>query len=520
MTTYSKRLLPLAVSVLALGWGGQAQAATSCETAARAALPKGEILSATVVEKGGFTPPAGPNGPGNLTPFKTLPAFCRVEARLFPSADSDIRMEMWVPLDGWNNRFQMVGNGAYAANLQYGDLAIGVSKGYAVAAANTGHTSDHNSDFWVGHPEKAQDWQTRAVHETVTASKQILTTVFGKAPTYSYWNSCSTGGRQGWMSAQYFPDDIDGLAIGDPANPMTRLQANSIFISLALTKTPESFIQPEKWQMIHDTVLKACDAKDGLKDGMVENPMACGFDPKKLLCKAGDGADCLTPPQFEALSAILTGSRNPGTGEQLYVGYPLGTRMLPGPVAGKTPDTSAPTTFRMLFNDPQWDYHTFNFDTDTARADALGRGKMNADEPERLAKLFARGGKILTYHGWDDQAISPLIAIKLYQDALAANGGLAKAGNAIRLFMIPAKGHCGNPFDQMEPLVKWVEQGVAPEQVVVTYKNTTPDGKTTERQHPVCAYPKVARYTGKGSSDEVSSYTCVATKDEAKPRKG
>ncbi|MBB3953786.1 tannase/feruloyl esterase family alpha/beta hydrolase [Novosphingobium sediminicola] len=498
----------LAASLLSLGMATSAHAATSCDVAVKSALPKGEILSGVIVAKGGFVPPAGAGG--NPAAFRDLPSFCRVEARLFPSPDSDIRVELWVPLDGWNNRLQMLGNGAYSANIQYGDLAIGLAKGYAVVAGNTGHTNDHNGDFWVGHPEKATDWQTRAVHETVVAAKQILAAMAGAALRFTYWNSCSTGGRQGWMAAQYFPDDFDGLAIGDPANPMTRLQANSIYITQALNKTPESFIPAPKWQMIHDTVLKACDAKDGLADGLVENPLACGFDPKKLLCKAGDAEICLTAPQLAALTAITQGSRNPRTGEQLYPGYPLGARLLPGPIAGKTPDTSAPITFRMLFNDPSWDYHSFDFDKDTARADELGRGRMNAVEPERLAALFARGGKILTYHGWDDSAISPLIAIKLYQDALAANG--AKAVDGIRLFMIPAKGHCGNPFDQMEPLVKWVEQGIAPQTITVSYKQTGPDGQAQERLHPVCAYPKVAHYTGKGGPDDVASFACVAQK--------
>jgi feruloyl esterase len=314
------------------------------------------------------------------------------------------------------------------------------------------------------------------------------------------------------MAAEYFPDDFDGLAIGDPANPMTRLQAGSIWANLALNKSPASFIPPEKWAMIHDTVVAACDARDGLKDGMVQNPLACNFDQRRLACKAGDEATCLTAPQMEALAAVIGGAHNPRTGEQVYPGFPLYTRLLPGPVAGRNPDSSAPTTFRMLFNDPDWDYRTFNFDTDIARSDELGRGKMNADEPERLAKLFGRGGKILMYHGWDDPAISPLISIKLFNDAVAANRGASRPGtnDAIRLFMVPAKGHCGNPFDQMDPLVKWVEEGVAPDVITVPYK--APPSGGTDRVLPVCPWPGVARYSGKGSPDEPSSFVCPARK--------
>jgi hypothetical protein len=517
-----KTHLPLAfgLALLASAATGRAMAATACEDLAKASLPHSEITGAAMVAAGAFAPPAGPGGGGaNGALYKTLPAFCRVEATLRPSADSEIKAEVWLPAENWNGRLQLGGNGAYSGALMYGDLARSVAQGYAGAVSNTGHTNDHNDDFYVGHPEKARDWEVRAVHETVVAAKLLVADRYGSGPKYSYWNSCSTGGRQGWMEAEYYPNDFDGLAIGDPANPMTRLQANSIWANLALTKTPESFISPQKWKMISDKVMAQCDAKDGVKDGLIENPLACRFPVKSLQCKAGDGDDCLTAPQMASLQAIIGGSKNPRTGQQLYPGFPLGTRMSPGPVAGMKPDPSAPTTFKILFNDPSWDYHSFDFDKDTARADKLGRGTMNADEPARLKALFAHGGKVLLYHGWVDPAISPLIQIQLYEQALAANGGLAKNRNNLRLFLVPGKAHCGNPFDEMKYLTDWVENGHAPDSVLVGYQKNpppTPAGQfgggqgPNDRFRPVCAFPKVARYKGTGSIDEAENFACVS----------
>jgi feruloyl esterase len=514
-------LKALALALLVSTAAGHAMAAVSCEDVAKASLPDAQITGAKLVAAGAFTPPTGGGGgPGNAALYKSLPAFCQVQVTLTPSPDSAIHSEVWIP-QNWNGRLELGGNGAYMGSIMYGDLAHAVAKGYAGADSDTGHTRDHDEDFYVGHPEKVLDWETRAVHETTVAAKRIIAAMYGAGPKYSYFNSCSTGGREGWIEAEYYPNDFDGMAIGDPANPMTRLQANTIAINLALTKTPESFIPPEKWAMIAQAVTDECDAKDGLKDGLIENPLACNFKVKSLLCKSGDAADCLTQPQLTALEVVISGSKNPRTGEQLYPGFPLGTRMSPGPVTGIKPDTSAPVTFRILFDDPNWDYHTFDFDKDTARADKLGYQKMNAVNPENLKTLFAHGGKILMYHGWSDPAISPLIGIKLYKDAVKANGGLKNTYDKIRLFLVPNSGHCGNPFDQMEALSTWVEHGKAPDKVIVGYQKNPPkpvpgqfggQQGPLDRFRPVCPYPQVSRYRGAGSIDEAENFRCVMPK--------
>ena len=506
----SLKLKIFALSLLMSAATGRAMAAVSCDAVARASLDHTEVTSATLVASGAMTaPPGGPRDEAAL--FPTLPAFCRVQVTLRPAPDSEIKAEVWIPADKWNGRLEMIGNGAYSGGMMFGALARGVAKGYAVAVTDTGHSDDRRDDFYVGHPEKVTDWETRAVHETVVMAKTIIGIVAGSGPRYSYWNSCSTGGRQGWMEAEYYPTDFDGLAIGDPANPMTRLQAGSIWANLAVHKTPNSFITPQKWAMVHAAVVRECDAKDGLKDGLIENPLACHFNPKTLLCKSGDQADCLTRPQLEALEAVTNGPRNPRTGAQIYPGYPLGDP-LPGSIARDQPDPASVETFRILFNDPNWDYHTFNFDTDVAQSDTLGYQKMNAVDPANLKALFARGGKILMYHGWDDPAITPLISLQLYNEAVAANGGLANTYDNIRLFMVPGKEHCSVNFDQMAVISAWVEEGKAPEMIVEPYappgspRNTAPTFTRT-----LCPYPKVARYKGAGSTDDAANFGCVAS---------
>ena len=491
---------------------GSAQAATSCEDLAKTALPHTQVTSATLVAAGKFTPPAGPGAgnPNNNKVYATLPAFCRIQATSKPTPTSDIKLEIWLPAEKWNGRLEALGNGGFSPNIMLNNLAQAVAQGYAAVGNNTGQDTG-NADFSIGHPERIPDWGSRAVHESVVNGKALAQAHYGMKPAYAYWNSCSTGGRQGLVAAEYYPDDFDGLAVGDPANPMTRLQANSIYINLALNKDAESFITQEKWAAIAKVVMEQCDAKDGLKDGLINNPMACNFKVETLQCKGEDKVSCLTAPQIVAYRKILTGSVNPRTGEHLYPGYPFGTEMLPGPVAGKNPDNSAPATFKMLFQDKDWDFHTFDFDKDTARAAKLGNDTIDAVDEKKLAKLFAHGGKLFMYHGWVDPAISPLISVDYYTKAVAANGGKAKADQSIRLFLVPGMAHCGggygpNTFDKMEVISNWVEKGQAPDRIIASRV----ENDKVVRTRPLCPYPQVSKYKGAGSVDDAANFACVA----------
>ena len=243
---------------------------SNCESLSRLTLPNVTITSAQSVAAGAFTPPATP-GPGrvNAALFQGLPAFCRVMATLTPSSDSDIKVEVWLPASGWNNDLQAIGNGGWNGTMGYPALAEGVKRGYATAGTDTGHEGG-SASFALGHPEKLIDFAYRAVHEMTVTSKAIIQNFYGSAPRYSYWNGCSTGGRQGLKEAQKFPADYDGIVAGAPANYQTHLHAWSVWVAQQVNKTPDSFLTPEKLAVLHKAVLAACDATDGVKDGLLE----------------------------------------------------------------------------------------------------------------------------------------------------------------------------------------------------------------------------------------------------------
>jgi feruloyl esterase len=257
-------------------------------------------------------------------------------------------------------------------------------------------------------------------------------------------------------------------------------------------------------------VLAACDGLDGLKDGLIEEPTSCHFDPQVMACKDADGAGCLTPKQVQSVKTILGPLKSPSTGEVIFPGYQPGTELAWGLlIGGPDPYETALDQFRyMVFNDPKWDWRTFDVDRDLAKADQVLYGLLTAIDPKSLNPFFARGGKLLTYQGWSDQDISPLASVNFYKSMPSAVGD-ATVSNSMRLFMVPGMGHCGggegpNTFDMMAPLDEWVEKGQAPARVVASHSTS---GKV-DRTRPLCAYPQVARYTGTGSIDEAENFTC------------
>ena len=287
--------------------------AASCESLATLVLPNTTITSAQVVAPGAFVPPGGPGKGKGANIYKELPEFCRVAATLKPSGDSDIKVEFWLPTSNWNRKLQSVGNGGWAGVISYSALADAVKAGYASASTDTGHVGGSGS-FALEHPEQLIDFSWRSEHEMTLKAKAVVQAFYGSAPRLSYWNGCSTGGRQGLKEAQKFPDDYDGIIAGAPANRT----AISLWIAFAVLKDPASYIPPAKYPVIHQAVLDACDLRDGVKDGLIEDPTRCKFDPKVLLCKNGDGPSCLTAPQVEAAKKIYSAATNPRTGQELF----------------------------------------------------------------------------------------------------------------------------------------------------------------------------------------------------------
>ena len=468
------------------------------------------------VPAGGFSLPGG-NAQANAA-FQSLPGFCRVAATLKPSSDSDIKIEVWLPSSGWNGKFEGVGNGGWAGSISYGALAQGLRRGYAAASTDTGHQADVSSAAWaLGHPEKVVDYAYRSEHEMTVKAKAIIQAFYGDVPRYSYWSGCSGGGKQGLAEAQRYPADYDGIIAGASANDMVHLHAAWIRIAQVVHKKEESYIPPEKYSLVHNAVLEACDATDGVKDGLLEDPMRCHFDPRILACKSGDGPGCLSAAQVEAAQQIFTPTTNPRTKQvmmsPLLPGSEVAWGVLAGPLANGAPATRessvADNTFKyVIFKDPKWDFRTLNFDKDIEFAEKTDNGLNAANDPN-LQPFFGRNGKLLMYHGWSDQVVPPENSVKYY-DSVKKTAG-AKADDSIRLFMVPGMTHCGggpgpNTFDSLTAIEQWVEKGKAPEQMIASH---SADGKV-DRTRPLCPYPQVAKYKGSGSIDEAANFTCAA----------
>ena len=478
---------------------------SSCDSLTKVALPDSTITMAQVVPAGQFTPPSG--GGRGANPYKNLSEFCRVAVTIKPTSDSDIKVEVWLPVNGWNSKFQAVGNGGWAGAISYSAMADAVRAGYASASTDTGHVGGRGI-FALGHPEKLIDFAWRSEHEMTVKAKAIIQAFYGAGPKLSYWNGCSTGGRQGLKEAQMFPDDYDGIIAGAPANRT----AISLWIAHAVLKDPASYIPPSKYPIIHRAAIAACDSRDGLKDGLIGDPAKCNFDPKVLLCKSTDGAECLTGSQVEAAKKIYSPAVSPRTGQQLFSSLVPGTELGWGVQAqGPEPSANIYDQYRyVVFKDPNWDWKTFNFDGDVVRGDLPENLVMNATDPNMKA-FFARGGKLLLYHGWSDPNVPAPNTIKYYNSVADVMGGAAKASNSIRLFMAPGMGHCSggegpNAFDKVGPLEQWVEQGKAPEKLNASHST---DGKV-DRTRPLCPYPQVAEYMGTGSIDDAANFVCSA----------
>ena len=266
---------------------------------------------------GSFTLPSGQVLP-------KLPASCRVAGTIKPSADSNILFEVWLPNAQWNSRLQQVGNGGLAGSLAlfYAGLPGALQRGYAVAGTDDGHQASGIDGSWaIGHPEKVKDFGYRAVNLTNMNAKSIATAFYGQAPHYSYFNACSEGGREAHMEAQRFPSDFDGILVGSPAHFWTDLMVRFQWDQHALLIDPASYIPASKLPAIQKAALDACDAMDGVVDGIVNDPRTCNFNPSALLCTGADNNSCLTAAQIVALKDIYEGPTNPRTGERISTGY-------------------------------------------------------------------------------------------------------------------------------------------------------------------------------------------------------
>jgi hypothetical protein len=518
--------------------------AAGCDDLAGLSLPDTTITAAQSIPAGTFNLPTGER-------FPNLPAACRVTGVIRPSADSNILFEVWLPAAQWNTRLQQVGNGGLAGNLSifYATVPGALQRGYVVAGTDDGHQASPLDASWaIGHPEKVKDFGYRAVHLTNRNAKAIAARFYGKAPRYAYFNACSEGGREAHMEAQRFPADFDGILVGSPAHFWTDLMVRFQWDEHALLETPASYIPASKLPAIQAAAVAACDALDGVVDGVVDDPRRCHWNPARLLCKGADNASCLTAPQVAALNKIYAGPTNPRTGERISTGYERSGEnsgnwisYIIGPTAGFGLQQLFSVAFYsgMVFEDPAWDSRTFDFDHDVAFARRKLARVLDATNPD-MSAFRRQGAKMIQYHGWIDASPHPRGSIEYYEQVVDANSpggghrasentaGLRRTQEFYRLFMVPGMEHCvGGPgpnafgqilappplsadpeHDMLSALVRWVEHGVAPARVVATkYVNDDP-AQGVVRTRPLCPYPEVAVYDGSGSTDDAGNFRC------------
>jgi feruloyl esterase len=490
-------------------------APTPCAGLKSVSLPGTTITIAESVPAGTFTPPggAGPAGGqrGGQPAGLAVPAFCRVAATLRPTSDSEIDMEVWMP-ENWNGKFQFVGGGGWAGVISYPALAAALQEGYATASTDTGHKGG-NANFAVNHPEKVVDFAYRAVHESTVKAKAIMTTFYDRGPRISYWNGCSTGGRQGLMEAQRYPEDFDAIIAGAPANYQTHLHAWDLGVSVPVVTNPAAAVPAAKLDMLNKAVTAACDSKDGVKDSLLNEPRTCKFDPSTLLCKAGDNANCLTAPQLESVKRMYAPAMTKSS--QLIFpgkepGSETGWQVISG---GNAPPGISVGSFQVAYNDLNWDWRGFDLDRDIKVVDEKFGTIVNAVNPD-LSAFKARGGKLILYHGWNDTAISPGNTINYYNSVLNKMG--QKQDNWIRLFMVPGMGHCQggigpNQVNWMAALERWRESGAAPEQLPAYHVSNN----RVDMARPLCPYPQVAQYKGVGSTNDAANFVCKAPQSTA-----
>ncbi|MBV8629430.1 MAG: tannase/feruloyl esterase family alpha/beta hydrolase [Silvibacterium sp.] len=506
-------------------------------------LPDGKITSAEVVPAGSFVPPGLKPDEKPWPGYKTTPAFCRVRVTLTPTPSSDIKVEVWMPVVGWNGKFRGIGNGGFAGYIGYEGLARSVTLGYASGATDTGHAAENVDAGWaLGQPEKIVDYGYRGIHEMTAESKTIVQAFYGSEPSRSYFASCSNGGRQALMEAQRYPADYDGIIAGAPANNWTPMLTGGLHL-LQVLDGP-GYIPGAKVPAIAKAVVAACDAKQGVSDGVIDDPPQCHFDPKVLLCKSAETDSCLTGPQIASVKAIYAGTKDV-SGKLIFPGTPPGAE--DGPegwglwIFGKEQGKSLGTLFvtgyfaNMVYGSKDWDFRKANVDDALRLANEKTGAALNATDPN-LKAFFGRGGKLMIYHGWNDPGISAFNSINYYRSVSQAAGAQA-TDQSMRLYLVPGMQHCaGGPgatsfgqdqadvphdaqHDIFAALVDWVENGHAPSTLIASKipqdaasDPPPPGGIKPEMTRPLCPWPKEAKYSGKGDEKSASAFECVTGK--------
>ena len=528
----SKFVLACSAAAVAAGWAslpfaaalGQTQPSVTstavdgkaCAKLAHARIDGGEIVSAVSVGAGSDL------ATGRLSFAKAKAPFCRVSAMLRPVAGSEIRVEVWLP-DTWNSKLLAVGGGGFSGGLDTVAITLGtgLADGYAGLATDAGHLTVEGAGWAAGQPEKVVDWSHRANHVGARFAKALIEMHYGRPARRAYFNGCSNGGRDALMEAARYPDDYDGIIAGAPAFDWTGMNAAFLWNWQTIFQSPGAQSLPTKIATVSAAIRAKCDVRDGVKDGILENPRVCRFDPSELACKGADEKTCLTVPEVSALRKIYAGPRL-RNGKAVSSGLALGDEDIPANANGWLDPTAQGTGtfgaefFRwMVYQDPNWRAESFSLNRDYPKAVAQ-MGSLVDVGPD-LRAFTARGGKLILWHGWSDARVPAERTVRYYGDVQRKIGG-SLAKKSVRLFMAPGMAHCfagpgPNKFDMVPELDRWVERGKAPEQVIATkFDNDlfALAGLPTKplRTRPLCPWPKTAHYKGKGSTDDAANFAC------------
>lgn len=451
-------------------------------------------------------------------------AFCRVSVLLQPVDGSSIRTEVWLPAAAdWNGRYLAAGNGGYAGSLVMPIIGMhrAMAGGYASAGTDSGHQGVAEEANWAhGNRVAVEDWAHRANHVTTEAAKQLIRVFYGRPAERSYFSGCSNGGREALMQAIRYPNDYDGIISGAPAAAWSETMSGFL-ANVRAVNQPDAQLSPENLQLITRTALERCDHLDGVRDGVIEHPPSCPFDPAELRCTSGNSGACLSDAQIAAVHEVQRGPRT-RDGQRLITGFevsgagPGWQEWITGPTA--TQGRFGEGYFRwIVYDNPDWSRAQFDLDRDYAHANSTTGRLIDADNPD-LRAFFRRGGKLLMYAGWIDPAISTQSTIDQY-DAIRTRAGDAHADD-VRLFVAAGMSHCSggtgpNVFDAVGALDRWVATDEAPQQMIATKYNNDLFGllglpATVERTRPICAWPRRVTYNGVGPVEDAASFTCEA----------
>src|SRR6185369_6390548 len=433
----------------------------------------------------------------------------------------------------WNGKFLFEGVGGFGGSI--GQLTTGLEKGYASASTDTGHQGGTTDASWaLDNLAKRIDFAYRGTHVTAVAAKALSQAYYGSAPRRAYFNGCSNGGRQALMEAQRYPDDFDGIIAGDPSfGTMGQIRRTRVYQKLL---SSGHFLSAAKISLLANAVLDSCDATDGLADGLITDPRACTFKPESLKCRGPegvDGPDCLTSGELETVNLIHGDLKGPGG--RVLTRFPLGhedgaSGWQAWVTGASDPQRGADDTLTLTGRMPAgysfqdgylkylafegadgtFDWRTFNLDRDGPRLQPF-MDAFSPTEPD-LSKLRGRGGKLVIYHGWADPALSALATIAYYDEVVKKAGGRQQSDRFAALYLAPGMHHCQgtgpgpNRFDMVTALDEWVERGTAPSRVVASHATNG----AVDRTRPLCPYPQVAKYTGRGSIDAAENFVCGA----------